>query len=52
MKNVFTNIFIYSFGFGLIFSQCQYVGIKEWCIITVGGCILILGGINLANQNN
>ena len=52
MKNVFTNICIYSFGFGLIFSQCQYVGIKEWCIITIGGCILILGGINSANQNN
>ena len=52
MKNVFTNIFIYSFGFGLIFSQCQYVGIKEWCIITIGGCILILGGINSANQSD
>ena len=52
MKNVFTNIFIYSLGFGIIFSQMQYVGTKEWCLITVGGCILILGGINSANQND
>lgn len=52
MKNVFTNIFIYSLGFGIIFSQFQHVGIKEWCLITVGGCMLILGGINSTNQSN
>ena len=52
MKNVFTNIFIYSLGFGIIFSQMQHIGTKEWCIITLGGCILILGGINSANQSD
>ena len=52
MKKIFINICIYAIGFAIINSQLQHIGIKEWCIVTLGGCILILGGINSVYQNN
>ena len=52
MKNTFTNICIYTIGFAIIFSQLQYIGIKEWCIVTVGGCVIVFGAINSVNKSN
>lgn len=50
MNNSIKRILGYIIGFTIINSVVPHPGFKEWCLITLGGCIIILSTILFSDK--